>query len=155
MNRGVSQGAALVTALLLLLVMTIIGISGITSSTLELRMAGNTQDFYDQFQSADAGVSKAMTVASNFDGKLHEDIFNGGSNELDKKRVPYTLTVNVTPEELDLPCPRKEAATSDDVFTCKYYDIDSTYIEITDSKNIENNVKANAAQGVAKELLAR
>ena len=42
-SRRGQSGAALVVGLLLLLVLTILAISGMTTATLELQMAGNEQ----------------------------------------------------------------------------------------------------------------
>jgi len=54
------RGAALVTALLLLVILTILGISGIVTATLELQMAGNTQYQERAFQAAEHAIEVAM-----------------------------------------------------------------------------------------------
>jgi type IV pilus assembly protein PilX len=54
------SGAALVVGLLLLLVLTILAISGMTTATLELQMAGNEQFQERAFQSAEAGIEQAI-----------------------------------------------------------------------------------------------
>ena len=59
-SRLRQQGAALVTALLLLIVLTILGISGIVTATLELQMAGNTQYQERAFQAAEHAIEVAM-----------------------------------------------------------------------------------------------
>jgi type IV pilus assembly protein PilX len=56
-------GAALVVGLLLLLVVTILAISGITTAVLELQMAGNRQFQERAFQAAEAGIEQAMASA--------------------------------------------------------------------------------------------
>ena len=56
------SGAALVVGLLLLLVLTILAISGMTTATLELQMAGNEQYQERAFQAAEAGVEQAMAA---------------------------------------------------------------------------------------------
>jgi len=56
------SGAALVVGLLLLLVLTILAISGMTTATLELQMAGNEQYQERAFQAAEAGVEQAITA---------------------------------------------------------------------------------------------
>jgi type IV pilus assembly protein PilX len=58
------QGAALVIGLLLLLVLTILAISGMTTATLELRMAGNTQYKERAFQAAETGIEQAIDTAT-------------------------------------------------------------------------------------------
>ena len=59
MNRQIKytaksqQGAALVVSLMILLVMTLIGITAMSSSNLEEKMAGNSRDMMLAFQAAD------------------------------------------------------------------------------------------------------
>lgn len=61
-THGHQHGAALVVGLLLLLVLTILAISGMTTATLELQMAGNEQYQERAFQRAEAGVEQAMAA---------------------------------------------------------------------------------------------
>lgn len=58
-TRG-QRGAALVTALMLLLVLTILGISGVVTATLELLMAGNAQYQERAFEAAEHGIEVAL-----------------------------------------------------------------------------------------------
>lgn len=77
------EGAALVVGLLLLLVLTILAISGMTTATLELQMAGNEQYQERAFQSAESGVEQAMaagvfttdpaTIAAQFNNPTSTD----------------------------------------------------------------------------------
>lgn len=57
---GPQHGAALVIGLILMLALTVLGISGMNSSTLELTMAGNTESADDAFQAAETGVNIAI-----------------------------------------------------------------------------------------------
>lgn len=59
------RGAALVVALILMLVMTVLGVSGMSTATLELTMAGNAQNQQDAFQAAETGIDIAISQ-SNF-----------------------------------------------------------------------------------------
>lgn len=61
---GRQRGAALVIGLLLLLVLTILAISGMTTATLELQMAGNTQYKERAFQAAETGIEQAIDQAT-------------------------------------------------------------------------------------------
>ena len=56
------SGAALVVGLILLLVLTLLAISGMTTASLELQMAGNEQYQKRAFEAADAGVEQAMAA---------------------------------------------------------------------------------------------
>lgn len=54
------RGAALVVGLILLLVITILAVSGMNTSTVELQMAGNTQYSQKAFQAAEFGIERAI-----------------------------------------------------------------------------------------------
>jgi hypothetical protein len=54
------QGATLVVGLVLLMILTILGISGMNTATLELTMASNAQFHQDAFQAAETGIDLAM-----------------------------------------------------------------------------------------------
>lgn len=66
------RGAALVVGLILMLVMTVLGVSGMNTATLELTMAGNAQSQQDAFQAAETGIDIAIsqgnfaTIADGF-----------------------------------------------------------------------------------------
>jgi hypothetical protein len=54
-------GAALVTGLILLLILTVLGISGMNMATLELAMANNVQARALAFQAAETGIDIALS----------------------------------------------------------------------------------------------
>lgn len=54
------NGAALIVGLILLLVLTILAVSGVMTSTLELRMVGNTQLQERAFQAAEVAIEDAL-----------------------------------------------------------------------------------------------
>ena len=55
------QGAVLVMALVMLTVLTLIGVSSMSSSTLELKVAGNTQQHDIAFQAAQSIIDIAAS----------------------------------------------------------------------------------------------
>ena len=57
------RGVVLATALLLLLVLTVLGVAGIAITTLELRMAGNVQDHERAFGAAEHAIEQALLAA--------------------------------------------------------------------------------------------
>ena len=59
------KGAALIICMILLLVMTILGVSTITSTTMEEKMAGNIRNKHLSFQAAEAALRTGETVAGN------------------------------------------------------------------------------------------
>lgn len=54
------QGAALVVGLILLLVLTILAVSGVFTSNMELRMVRNTQNQERAFQAAEVAIEDAL-----------------------------------------------------------------------------------------------
>ncbi|HEV8333633.1 MAG TPA: PilX N-terminal domain-containing pilus assembly protein [Steroidobacteraceae bacterium] len=74
------DGAALVVGMILLMVLTLLAISGMNSATLELQMAGNAQYSENAFQAAETGVEVALREA----------------------RLNGTNTANVDPEKTEL-----------------------------------------------------
>jgi type IV pilus assembly protein PilX len=58
------RGAALVVGLLLLLILTLLAISGMNSATVEFIMAGNEQYHQNAFQAAETGIAQAMATGA-------------------------------------------------------------------------------------------
>lgn len=71
------RGAALVVGMLLLLVLTLLAISGMNTASLELAMAGNMQYHESAFQAAETGIEQALVLGA----------FNPGSGT---ERLPAT-----------------------------------------------------------------
>ena len=59
-NRNSQQGAALIVGLLLLVVITILAVSGMNTATTELAMARNDQTYENVFQAAESGLENAL-----------------------------------------------------------------------------------------------
>ena len=69
------RGAALVIGLILLLVLTVLGITGVVTAALELQMSGNTQFQERAFQAAEYGIEQAvnspsLSTANTYTNKL-------------------------------------------------------------------------------------
>ncbi len=56
MGKQKQQGAVLLVCLVMLLVLTMIGVSSMSSSTLQERMAGGSRDYNQAFQAAEASL---------------------------------------------------------------------------------------------------
>src|SRR5512134_1725560 len=54
--RSRQTGATLIVGLVLLLVLTVVGVSGMNTATMEITMAANTQFQQDAFQQAEDGI---------------------------------------------------------------------------------------------------
>ena len=59
------QGAALIIGLVLLVVLTVLAVSGVNMATLELNMAGNVQAKELAFQVAETGIDRAVSGPVN------------------------------------------------------------------------------------------
>ena len=59
-DRKRQQGAALIVGLLLLVVITILAVSGMNTATTELAMARNDQTYESAFQAAETGLEAAL-----------------------------------------------------------------------------------------------
>ena len=67
-DRKRQQGAVLIVGLLLLVVITILAVSGMNTATTELAMARNDQAYENAFQAAETGIENALA----------QDVFNAG-----------------------------------------------------------------------------
>jgi type IV pilus assembly protein PilX len=59
--NGQQNGAALVVGLVLLVVVTVLAVSGMNSATTELAMARNDQNYENAFQAAETGLEQALS----------------------------------------------------------------------------------------------
>lgn len=59
-SRDDQRGAVLVAGLIILMVLTVLGVSSINTATLELTMAGNAQAHQEAFQAAETGIDISM-----------------------------------------------------------------------------------------------
>lgn len=63
-NSRREQGAALIVGLILLVVVTVLAISGMNTATTELAMARNDQNYENAFQAAETGLENAIAQGS-------------------------------------------------------------------------------------------
>ena len=68
-NRSRQRGAVLAMGLILLMILTVLGISGMTTGALELTMAGNAQFYQQAFQAAETGLAIAI-AGGQFDAAI-------------------------------------------------------------------------------------
>ena len=59
-NFRQQSGAALIVGLLLLVVITVLAVSGMSTATTELAMARNDQNYENAFQAAETGLEQAL-----------------------------------------------------------------------------------------------
>jgi hypothetical protein len=80
------SGAALVIALVMIIVLSLIGLASTLTSTFEIKLSGGKRGTTDAFYAADSGVQVALANIQNFDlpGKY-----------VDHKYDPFTDSANV------------------------------------------------------------
>jgi PilX N-terminal len=77
------SGIALVIALLMMIMLTLIGLGSIFSSTFEIKLSGNKRGSTDAFYAADSGVQVIMANIKNFDlpGQYEDNKYNPFTDE--------------------------------------------------------------------------
>jgi type IV pilus assembly protein PilX len=73
------QGAALVVGMILLLVLTLLAVSGMNTASTELVMAGNEQFQENAFQAAEMGIEQGM-VRGNFNPGTASEVVDLGTD---------------------------------------------------------------------------
>ena len=101
------RGAALVVGLLLLLVLTILAISGMTTATLELQMAGNRQYQERAFQAAEAPDTLFQRDTLGYSAAGHRLY----ARELAKRILRNSAGIWERPTSIDDPPPAPQATT--------------------------------------------
>ena len=84
--RKRQHGAALVVGLLLLVVITVLAISGMNTAATELAMARNDQAYENAFQAAEAGLANALSQRT----------FNTSANSPLQTNIDTFTSVNTT-----------------------------------------------------------
>jgi len=95
------SGAALVIALVMMIVLTLIGLASIFSSTFEIKISGNKRCSTDSFYAADSGVQVVEARVENFNINL----YNAGTynpftdpNNINPTNAQVTITHDTTQE---------------------------------------------------------
>ena len=65
------SGVALVIAILMLLILTLIGTASVTTSTYEIRLSGSKRGSTDAFYATDGGIQSVLAESENFNHSAH------------------------------------------------------------------------------------
>ena len=159
--RRRQRGVALSITLILLIVFTLLGVFVLSTSVLELRMSGNTQQSMNSFESAEAGVAAVLRTANSepdptrnpFNGQKVGDVNStplaGVETDPLAGLSPGTVvTARTVLTEVQTPCPRADAETAStaDTVVCDYYRIEAT-------AETAAQARSRIAQGAAREVL--
>ena len=157
------RGVALVVALLFLLVVTVISVIAASNSALGLKMSANLQDSYASFQSAEAGVIAALSLAGTssdpFDGDDSENIFNNSTDPKywacdDASNPLRNLTdggacdveTDVFLTTAATACPRSAAGSSVGLFDCDFYRVAAEH-------EVPKKARTKVELGVVKTII--
>lgn len=89
-SRRSQRGAALIVGMIMLMVLTVLAISGMNTATTELALAQNTQYFENAFQAAESGIEEALSRPdTNWN-------LTAAGVTLPKRNVTATSTVETT-----------------------------------------------------------
>jgi type IV pilus assembly protein PilX len=78
------NGAVLITALVMLVILTLLGLSSISTTTMEERMAANNQEILRAFQAASSGLAMVFDDEDAFATNNTEETDGTGSDPFDK-----------------------------------------------------------------------
>lgn len=102
-TAGRQQGAALVIGLILLVILTLLAVTGMSTASSELIMAGNEQFRQNAFQAAEAGIERAIsllpTIPQSGTAVLVPNVAVPGSTSGDT----YTTSSRYVGDDLNLP----------------------------------------------------
>ncbi len=135
------SGAALVVGLLLLLVLTLLAISGMNTASLELVMAGNTQYNLNAFQAAESGIETALDNGEFVPGAVPERLPATGQEEIPGSGGTSAFVSTITSQLNGAPQPAMWGS-SWDAFSTFHFEIASVGTSV-------RNATATNNQGVA------
>lgn len=131
------SGIALVIALLMMIMLTLIGLGSIFSSTFEIKLSGNKRGSTDAFYAADSGVQVIMANIENFDmpGKYVDNQYDPFTDPSNPNPTKAKVTVYYVPDQYGSPRGMGYSATN---FEFLYYRINATGQDQTDMNPIKS-----------------
>jgi hypothetical protein len=86
--RKNQSGAALVIALIMMIVLTLIGLASTFTSTFEISLSGNKRGSTDAFYAAEGGVQATLANSANFNPSSYTLIPNSSGLPVDLRNEP-------------------------------------------------------------------
>lgn len=126
--RARQRGAALVVAMVLLIAITLVSTTAVSTSTMELRIAGNLESSYDAFQTAMAAVDFTLSDPANLPtvGPLNVPTSVGLSGSPFAVAGADVVAASATRVADCAPPPRMTNATSMTAYAGFYYKVDAS-----------------------------
>jgi len=99
------SGVALIIALIMIIVLTLLGLASTLTSTFEIKMSGNKRGTTDAFYAADSGVQVAVANINNFDlpGKYVNNQYNPFSDPNNPNPTNAKVTITYNPSQTGAP----------------------------------------------------
>ena len=132
--RHQQRGAALVIGLILLLVLTLLAVSGMNSASLEFIMAGNEQYRANAFEAAETGIEQSISLGV-FNPSAVAQPLNGANTATD------LWTSTVTPQLNGAPLPA--------IWGFSWNSFSSYHFEVQSTGTSTRGAQAVNVQGVA------
>jgi type IV pilus assembly protein PilX len=147
------SGAALVIALIMLIVLTLIGLASTFTSTFEMKLSGNKRGSTNAFYAADSGIQVVMANISNFNmpGKYVDNKYNPftetnpNSPDYNPNPTNASVTISFDPNQQGAPRGTGISATS---FEFNHYLLESTGRDQIDMSYIRS--KCNLEEKVVR-----
>jgi hypothetical protein len=98
---GNQSGVALVVALLMIVILSLIGIASSSNSTFEIRLSGNKRGSTDAFYAAEGGNRSVIPIIANFNTSAGYVAVNQGA--LPTELQSESIDMGMTAPALDLP----------------------------------------------------
>ncbi len=119
------RGAALVIALLMMIMLTLVGLGSVFTSTFEIKLSGNKRGSTDAFYAADSGVQVLLANIQNFDlpGKYIDNKYDPFTDPNNPNPTQVKATIHHIPEQHSAPRGLGVSATH---FEFLYYTISAT-----------------------------
>lgn len=126
---------ALIMALVILLILTILGVTAMTTSSLEEKMSGNIQEQNRAFQAAESGISRVLTDtnALNPNVSYAPSPYNFDAGRSGTATVKVTFTAYTPPARRS----GKYAFDATD-FQSAHFEIKSTGTTVTNAKSVNS-----------------
>jgi Tfp pilus assembly protein PilX len=119
------SGAALVIALIMMVVLTLIGLASMFSSTFEIKISGGKKCSTDAFYGADSGVQVVTANIQNFNTSLNTYPYDPFADEANPNPNPTNATVSITNDTAQKGAPRGQGISATQ-FEFEHFQVEST-----------------------------
>ena len=121
------SGVALVIAMIMIIVMTVIVLAASLTSIFEIKLAGNKRGSTDAFFAADSGVQIVMAKVENFDLPGKYDVANKYHYSQDvANQNPTKADITIYHNSMQTGCPRGLGFSASGNYEFVHYVIEST-----------------------------